>query len=56
MLQSQVSPPVAGTSRAYSSDARGGFSRYDMSVCQTASPAPRLPIGLPSSPSTFDTT
>src|SRR6266849_3922416 len=23
----------------------GGTSRYDMSVCHTASPAPRLPIG-----------
>lgn len=25
----------------------GGTSRYDMSVCQTASLAPRLPIGSP---------
>ena len=25
----------------------GGTSRYDMSVCHTASPSPRLPIGSP---------
>jgi len=25
----------------------GGRSRYDMSVCHTASPSPRLPIGSP---------
>ena len=24
----------------------GGTSRYDMSVCHTASPSPKLPIGL----------
>src|SRR5262245_53020362 len=28
--------------------ALGGTSRYDMSVCHTASPSPRLPIASPS--------
>ncbi len=27
-----------------------------MSVCQTASPAPKLPIGFPSAPRTLETT
>ena len=33
--------------RLSSALAIGGVSRYDMSVCQTASPAPRLPIASP---------
>ncbi len=55
MLVKPVLPPVGGTSIAYSMLALGGSSRYDMSVCQTASPAPRLPIATPFS-ITFETT
>ena len=55
MLVKPVLPPVGGTSIAYSMLALGGSSRYDMSVCHTASPAPRLPIATPFS-ITFETT
>src|SRR6516225_3170954 len=34
--------------------ALGGTSRYDMSVCHTASPSPRLPIASPDFRQTLD--
>ena len=34
----EVSPPAGGISSAYSMLALGGASRYDISVCHTASP------------------
>ena len=55
MLLNPVLPPRGGTSSAYSMLALGGSSRYDMSVCHTASPAPRLPMATPFS-ITLDTT
>ena len=55
MSQNAVLPPDGGTSSAYSMLALGGSGRYDMSVCHTASPAPRLPIGSPFS-TTLETT
>src|SRR5262249_50704172 len=42
-----VLPPLGGTSSACSIPALGGTSMYVMSACHTASPSPRLPIGLP---------
>ena len=47
MLQNDVLPPTGGISIAYSMLALGGSSRYDMSVCHTSSPDPRLPIATP---------
>jgi Txe/YoeB family toxin of toxin-antitoxin system len=53
--QTTRSLSTGGISGAESMLALGGAGRYDMFICQTASPLPRLPIATPFS-MTFDTT
>ena len=49
-------PWFFGTSNEYKIPALGGISWYVISACHTASPSPKLPIGVPSLLLTFEIT